>query len=188
MSGSEEKKKSVAKRQPGASACTWGGLMTEGSSLVATAAAALNFLYLASWWDGWATPRYVSPMFLWEQPFISRPLTRGESGGERDSAGNKSRNCFQKGGQKKVNTEEVVSVFMALWKIKAFGLCCWELLWWILGNGVLMDEWCLASAGAWVEGGYNWLHYIDIWPPEVTAPPASGAPTTMFNSLNCLGM
>lgn len=53
---------------------------------------------------------------------LAVPPTRGGGGGETKSGGNKSQNCFEKGGQKKVNIGEVVSVFMVLWKIKAFGL------------------------------------------------------------------
>lgn len=86
------------KRLAEASAATSGGVMTERSSPVATAAAALNFSWLSSRRGGWEMPWYVSPVFLRDRPFISRPLTR--SGGGRETGGNKSPNCFAKGGRK----------------------------------------------------------------------------------------
>lgn len=44
-----------------------------------------------------------------------------ETAGRRSREEIKVEIVFEKGGQKKVNIGEVVSVFMALWKIKAFG-------------------------------------------------------------------
>lgn len=68
---------------------------------------------------------------------LAGPPTWGEGDGETKSGGNKSRNCFEGASPEKANTEEVVSVFMVLWKIEvsAVGSCfdgSWVMeFWWM---------------------------------------------------------
>lgn len=45
--------------------------------------------------------------------------------GETELGGNKSQNCFEKGAKRKL-IQRKLSVFMDLWKLKAFSLCCYD--------------------------------------------------------------
>lgn len=85
--GRENKKEWPAKSLVGASACTSGGLMTEGISPVPTAAAALNFLWLPSRWDGWETPDYdmSHPCSCETNLSLAVPQTGGGGGRETKS-------------------------------------------------------------------------------------------------------
>lgn len=67
-------------------------------------------------------------------------------------------------------------------KIKALGLCCWELLWWIFGNGVLMDERCRPVLGSEWRADTTDSTTLISDRQKITASPASVAPTTLFNS------
>ena len=97
-------------------------------------------------------------MFLWEQPFISCLPTWGETCRETAWAGNKSRNCFERGHQKKVNTLWKLRLYLRCsHKTKASSHCFWEQLLWIWGEERRHAE----------QGGF-WV--MEFWATVVTAP------------------
>lgn len=156
-------------------------LLTENSFWVATGAAALNSLKPASLCVAERCQNRSHSCSSESSLSLVSPDLRWELQGNQSGRKWKFKLFWERAPKESYCAQGSYECIYGSLKIKAFGPCCWELLWWILGKGLLMDGYSLGTTEVLVRNDCT-----TFMPSEVTTSPPSWVLYSIFRP-NWLG-